>query len=92
MSLNTITCRYDGTSIVERSIELGKPIVYVSMNYRLAGKPLIITTIYFSLDVKLTFVLGFGFLASKEVKEAGVGNLGLQDRESGLHTWNVVKI
>ena len=24
---------------------------------------------------------GFGFLASKEVKEAGVGNLGLQDRK-----------
>lgn len=23
----------------------------------------------------------FGFLASKEVKAAGVGNLGLQDRE-----------
>ena len=25
--------------------------------------------------------LGFGFLASKEVKDAGVGNLGLQDRK-----------
>lgn len=24
---------------------------------------------------------GFGFLASKEVKAAGIGNLGLQDRE-----------
>lgn len=23
---------------------------------------------------------GFGFLASKEVKAAGIGNLGLQDR------------
>ncbi|KAK1232170.1 hypothetical protein PQX77_004682 [Marasmius sp. AFHP31] len=53
---------YDGTSIVERSITLGQPVIYVSMNYR---------------------VTGFGFLASKEVKEAGVGNLGLQDqRES----------
>ena len=27
-------------------------------------------------------VSGLGFLASKEVKAAGVGNLGLQDRES----------
>ena len=26
-------------------------------------------------------VSGFGFLAGKEVKAAGVGNLGLQDRE-----------
>jgi len=25
--------------------------------------------------------VGFGFLASKEVKEAGVGNLGLRDRK-----------
>ena len=25
--------------------------------------------------------VGFGFLASKEVREAGVGNLGLQDRK-----------
>lgn len=27
------------------------------------------------------FGLGFGFLASKEVKDAGVGNIGLQDRK-----------
>ncbi|KAL0573980.1 hypothetical protein V5O48_007972 [Marasmius crinis-equi] len=54
---------YDGTSIVERSIELGQPVIYVSMNYRLSG---------------------FGFLASKEVKEAGVGNLGLQDQREAL--------
>ncbi|KAF9265176.1 carotenoid ester lipase precursor [Marasmius fiardii PR-910] len=54
---------YDGTSIVERSIELGQPVIYVSMNYR---------------------VTGFGFLASKEVKAAGVGNLGLQDQREAL--------
>ena len=29
----------------------------------------------------LNTLVGFGFLAGKEVKEAGVGNLGLQDRE-----------
>jgi acetylcholinesterase len=44
---------------VQRSIDIGKPVVYVSMNYRLSA---------------------FGFLGGKEVKEAGVGNLGLQDR------------
>ncbi|CAK5270426.1 unnamed protein product [Mycena citricolor] len=50
---------YDGSVIVERSISIGKPVIYVSMNYRVAA---------------------FGFLASAEVRAAGVGNLGLQDR------------
>ncbi|KAJ7713004.1 Alpha/Beta hydrolase protein [Mycena metata] len=54
---------YDGTTIVERSIALGEPIVYVSMNYRVSA---------------------FGFLASKEVRAAGVGNLGLQDQRQAL--------
>jgi acetylcholinesterase len=26
--------RYDGGAIVQRSIEIGEPVVYVSMNYR----------------------------------------------------------
>lgn len=51
---------YDGNAIVERSVQMGTPVIFVSMNYRVSG---------------------FGFLASKEVKAAGVGNLGLQDRE-----------
>ncbi|KAJ7776822.1 alpha beta-hydrolase [Mycena maculata] len=54
---------YDGTTIVERSIVLGEPVIYVSMNYRVAA---------------------FGFLASAEVKAAGVGNLGLQDQREAL--------
>ncbi|KAJ6462794.1 carotenoid ester lipase precursor [Mycena vitilis] len=54
---------YDGTTIVERSIALGEPVIYVSMNYRVAA---------------------FGFLASKEVRAAGVGNLGLQDQRQAL--------
>ncbi|KAF9478210.1 carotenoid ester lipase precursor [Pholiota conissans] len=57
------TSMYDGGLIVSRSIALGSPVVYVSMNYRLTG---------------------FGFLASKEVKDAGVGNLGLQDQREAL--------
>jgi len=48
---------------VRRSIALGKPIVYVSLNYRLNA---------------------FGFLAGKEVKEAGVGNIGLQDQRQAF--------
>lgn len=31
------TSMYDGSSIVERSIELNEPVIYVSMNYRVAG-------------------------------------------------------
>ncbi|KAJ7480554.1 carotenoid ester lipase precursor [Mycena latifolia] len=54
---------YDGKTIVERSIAMGEPVIYVSMNYRLSA---------------------FGFLASKEVKAAGVGNLGLQDQRQAL--------
>ncbi|TFY69725.1 hypothetical protein EVG20_g3020 [Dentipellis fragilis] len=57
------TTIYDGVSIVQKSIDLGKPVVYVSMNYRLSA---------------------FGFLASDEVKQAGVGNLGLQDQREAL--------
>ena len=43
-----------------RSIEMGQPVAFVALNYRLHA---------------------FGFLGSKEVKDAGVGNLGLHDRE-----------
>ncbi|KAE9396133.1 alpha beta-hydrolase [Gymnopus androsaceus JB14] len=57
------TAMYDGSGIVERSIELGEPVIYVSMNYRVAG---------------------FGFLASQEVADAGVGNLGLQDQREAF--------
>ncbi|KAK7437475.1 hypothetical protein VKT23_018546 [Stygiomarasmius scandens] len=54
---------YDGGAIVSRSVQLGEPVIYVSMNYR---------------------VTAFGFLASQEVKDAGVGNLGLQDQREAL--------
>ncbi|KAL0959303.1 hypothetical protein HGRIS_014567 [Hohenbuehelia grisea] len=57
------TASYDGGSIVERSIELNEPVIYVSMNYRLSA---------------------FGFLASQEIREAGLGNLGLQDQRQAL--------
>ncbi|OCH90088.1 carotenoid ester lipase precursor [Obba rivulosa] len=55
--------RFDGSKIVKRSIELEEPIVYVSMNYRLAA---------------------LGFLASQEVTDAGVANLGLRDQREAL--------
>ncbi|TFY80547.1 hypothetical protein EWM64_g3464 [Hericium alpestre] len=55
---------WDGRPIVERSIEIGEPIVYVSLSYRINA---------------------FGFLASEEVKAAGVGNLGLYDQREAFH-------
>ena len=36
---------------------------------------------YFLSSHLLNRVTGFGFLPGKEIKAAGVGNLGLQDRE-----------
>ncbi|KAI9454054.1 Alpha/Beta hydrolase protein [Lactarius psammicola] len=54
---------FDGSVIVNRSIALQQPVIYVSMNYRLAA---------------------FGFLASQEVKDAKVGNLGLWDQRLAL--------
>ncbi|KAA1472206.1 alpha/beta-hydrolase [Dentipellis sp. KUC8613] len=59
----TNTPQEDGTVIVERSVVLGEPIIFVSLNYRLNA---------------------FGFLASKEVKAAGVGNIGLHDQRLAL--------
>ncbi|KAH9889020.1 carotenoid ester lipase precursor [Cubamyces lactineus] len=52
-----------GEVIVNRSMALGQPVIYVSMNYRLGA---------------------FGFLGGREVMEAGVGNLGLQDQRAAL--------
>ncbi|PFH47076.1 hypothetical protein AMATHDRAFT_153008 [Amanita thiersii Skay4041] len=57
------TSGYDGGPIVSRSMALGEPVIFVSMNYRLSG---------------------LGFLAGKEIKEAGIGNLGLQDQRAAL--------
>ncbi|VDB94159.1 unnamed protein product [Peniophora sp. CBMAI 1063] len=54
----------NGSIIVERSIELDEPVVYVSVNYRLSA---------------------LGFPGSSEVREAGIGNLGLHDQRLGMH-------
>ncbi|CAL1707382.1 unnamed protein product [Somion occarium] len=54
---------FNGTVIVQRSLELGEPIIFVSLNYRLNA---------------------FGFLPGKEVKAAGIGNLGLLDQRQAF--------
>ncbi|KAI0754515.1 carotenoid ester lipase precursor [Daedaleopsis nitida] len=57
------TNTYDGGIVVQRSVALGEPVIFVSMNYRVSA---------------------YGFLASQEVQNAGVGNLGLQDQRLAL--------
>ncbi|EIW62477.1 alpha/beta-hydrolase [Trametes versicolor FP-101664 SS1] len=57
------TAANPGDVLIRRSIELGKPIIFVNMNYRLGP---------------------FAFLGGKEIKEAGVGNLGLHDQRLAL--------
>lgn len=69
---------YPGGIIVSRSIALGKPAIYVSINYRLSGIKLCHVD-YVTLNHEIDPALGF--LASKEVKAAGLGNFGLQDRQ-----------
>ncbi|KAI0373606.1 alpha/beta-hydrolase [Pilatotrama ljubarskyi] len=60
------TAQTPGDALIQRSIEMDQPIIYVNMNYRIA----------------------FGFLGGKEVKEAGVGNLGLHDQRVALRWIN----
>ncbi|TBU44216.1 alpha/beta-hydrolase [Dichomitus squalens] len=52
-----------GDALVARSVEMGQPVIFAAMNYRLHA---------------------FGFLGGKEVKDAGVGNLGLHDQREAL--------
>lgn len=48
--VDLIVRSYDGNVIVKRSIELGEPVVYVSMNYRYV---LILTTLNAYTDTLL---------------------------------------
>ncbi|KAI1784669.1 carotenoid ester lipase precursor [Ganoderma leucocontextum] len=52
-----------GDAVVARSVQMGQPVIYAAMNYRLHA---------------------FGFLGGKEIKEEGVGNLGLHDQREAL--------
>ncbi|KAI0819593.1 carotenoid ester lipase precursor [Trametes gibbosa] len=52
-----------GQVVVNRSIQLDQPIIFVATNYRLSA---------------------FGFLGGSQIKNAGLGNLGLQDQRTAL--------
>ncbi|KAI0628199.1 carotenoid ester lipase precursor [Trametes polyzona] len=56
-----------GEVVVNRSIAIGQPIIFVATNYRGAN-----------------LGAAFGFLGGSQVKEAGLGNLGLQDQRTAL--------
>jgi hypothetical protein len=67
---------YPGDAVVNRSIAVNEPVIFVSANYRVNGKT--------SSTDRLSFLFhvfpAFGFLGGKEVKEAGITNAGLYDR------------
>ncbi|CCM05063.1 uncharacterized protein FIBRA_07269 [Fibroporia radiculosa] len=54
---------YAGQNIVDRSVALGEPVIFVSHNYRLNA---------------------FGFLASQEVQDAGLTNIGMRDQRFAM--------
>ncbi len=87
---------FDGSVIVQRSIEVGQPIIYVSMNHRY-DFPLFNTAVtyrksYTGYLVSVFFIskfhhlnrsgpLAFGFPGGSQVKAARVANIGLHDRK-----------
>ncbi len=54
---------YNMSYMIQNSVELNKPFIGVSLQYRLNA---------------------FGFVDGKEVKEAGVTNLGIRDQRQAL--------
>ncbi|EIW81508.1 alpha beta-hydrolase [Coniophora puteana RWD-64-598 SS2] len=61
--------------------ELGSPSTYPGSVIVDKAIELDVPAIYVSMNYRVT---AFGFLASKEVQDAGVGNLGLQDQRLAL--------
>ncbi|KAH9034581.1 carotenoid ester lipase precursor [Lactarius pseudohatsudake] len=62
------SANYNGGLVVARCVFIGKPVIFVSTNYRLL----------------CTFFVALGFLPGMEVKAAKIGNLGLQDQRLAL--------
>lgn len=55
---------YNVSYMIQNGIEIGKPFIGVTLQYRLNA---------------------YGFVDGKEVKEAGVTNLGIRDQRLALH-------
>lgn len=58
---------YSGSGIVERSVAMGSPVVFVSMNYRRESHILALYSPHLRSENPLFKVSGIGFLASAEV-------------------------
>jgi acetylcholinesterase len=69
--------RFNGSWIVEKSVEMGKPIVrgFAPGTARMTERKC--TQIFASFNYRLT---AFGFLYSKEVRAEKMGNFGLFDQ------------
>ncbi|KAI0322066.1 alpha beta-hydrolase [Amylostereum chailletii] len=63
---NGSSSTFDGSAVVQRSLDLDIPVLYVSLNYR------------------YTSPSSLGFLDGREIRDAGLGNLGLQDQRLAL--------
>ena len=71
-----------GDTVVARSIDLGEPVVYVSLNYRINGTT---SFAWYWCVIFIVSYLAFGFLAGREAQAAGIGNAGLKDRTTLVH-------
>ena len=69
---------YNGAAVVQRSVEIGEPIIYVAINYRYGPGTCMLVMWWLIIDLFSLNV--FGFLGGQEIREAGLGNLGLHDR------------
>ncbi|KAF5312786.1 hypothetical protein D9619_002535 [Psilocybe cf. subviscida] len=77
------TASYDqmGTDLVKRSLALGKPMIYVSINYRQADHSRV-SDLFVHHDVLR--LSAYGFLAGTQIFKEGNGNLGLRDQRLAL--------
>ena len=71
--------RFRGEAIVQKSVDMGQPIIFAAINYRLHCEYSLSHETY---DISLFSIHppALGFLGGKEVQDAGIGNLGLHDR------------
>ncbi|PPR05604.1 hypothetical protein CVT26_009125 [Gymnopilus dilepis] len=82
------TASYDslGTELVERSIQLRKPIIYVSINYRSS----LVTWLQALSHVSFanSSPPAYGFLGGLQIFQEGNGNLGLRDQRLAIQWVN----
>ena len=63
------TAGYDGGPIVEQSIKLGMPLIFVSMNYRITG--MVPRSLYLDHGMLISFLSSFRLPARQRGQERG---------------------